>query len=209
MLLEKISFILLLFAVAALIQRFVLRGWSARIHKTEQAHRFHAIRDELQVLEMNGKISSDSITYVMLLNMSNFAIKNAGTMRLRDVLDFTPSPKEERITNVIQDVHMHDEDVQKLAGNFFRAFGVMIVSNDWIAACGLTIFLMFRHGWDAIRPTETILRFAFDKVRLILKVLDRGILLLVQSVSPVRAESVDRAREYREISDDLIGDHAH
>ena len=87
---------------------------------------------------------------------------------------------------------MHDEDVQKLAGNFFRAFGVMIVSNDWIAACGLTIFLMFRHGWDAIRPTETILRFAFDKVRLILKVLDRGILLLVQSVSELLSRVVFR-----------------
>ena len=140
-----------------------------KLKAKEQAFRFHALRDELQLLAVEGYISTSSVSYVVLVRMLNVAIRNPGLMRLRDVLRMATIARntverKRTFEEFQEDLQHHDPKVQQLASNCFLAFMTMLISNDSLvrlafeAADWSVVRSMFRHSRGLLRhvvPTHT------------------------------------------------------
>lgn len=153
---DMILFTLTWLLAALTFQRIILRPAARRLKAREQAYRFHALRDELQSLALDGKIDRKSVTYAFLMTAVNTAIKNAGLARLRELNQAVQRmeidiPKE-RIVYLMEDAQKHDKSVRELGARIFIGFALMLISNDWIAFLGFKVRHKIGESRKAIKP---------------------------------------------------------
>ena len=176
----------LLIALAALLMALciplgILWKREPRLRSREQAYRFHELRDRLQVLNIQGKIRSESVGYTFLMFSLNLAIRNAGTMRLSDVLQISRAVrrKAEDITfaQIADDVRRQGEEAQTLSAEFFGSLAAMLISNDQLVRLVFTI----------AKPLAGSLNHAIIKLAA----------SVGKALVPEHAEAVYEAREYQ------------
>src|SRR5260221_14071749 len=72
--------------IAISLGTLLLYKYERRLKLKGQSFRFHELRDKLQLLAIDGKIQKTSQLYEFLLFTINLAIKNAGLMKLSQLL---------------------------------------------------------------------------------------------------------------------------
>jgi hypothetical protein len=163
-------------ALALFIQRVALCHRGSAVRTAEQAYRFHELRDELQLLVIDGKLSSSSYVYLCLVAIANLCIRNAGVFRLRDLVAMT-SQIDQKMEgrSVVKAVQEMNPAVQETAGKIFYAFAQMLISND------------------------SIVRFAFHTARFCQPAIEASKWLLVR-IDPTRTEAFRQARRYLQLA---------
>lgn len=123
--------------VAALLGTLVETAifWKRRqgLNAKEQCFRFHDLRDRLQLLSIEHKIEQNSPAYRFLLTMINVAIRNAGVIKLSEVLDMSQKVKNadgKEFEKLQGEIGSYSKDVQELASEVFGKFAWMLVVND-------------------------------------------------------------------------------
>jgi hypothetical protein len=162
------------------IQTEYLAAREPALKAKEQAFRFHELRDRLQALFVEGYIEIDSLTYQFLVFSLNLSIRNAGKMKLTELLEMAKIV-EKRVNKLTfdeirADIQLHDVQVQQLAAEFFKAFAWMLVSNDRI-----------------ISVMAFVLRAVAEKLN---EALIKPIRQIAQRILPERAEALAEARKY-------------
>jgi len=144
------------------IQRAFLGNLGSKLRAREQAFQFHALRDELQLLIAEGRMSTSSLTHDFLMKFLNFCIRNAGALKLREILEMAErvknTPGKNQFSRVMEDIQKHDSEVQQLAQKFFFALANMLVSNDWLVRGGVETAKAIATSWRAIKPFIQILQ---------------------------------------------------
>ena len=172
---------LVLLGLAVLMQRTFLYPVSLKLKRREQEFKFHEVRDELQLLAIDRVIDVNSAAYLFLLSMSNVAIKNAGVLCVRDIIQMTGFLTK-ATSEVFCDLDEQDRRVKELAARLFMHFGDMLISNDWIVRLGVFVT---RQSWPLLR---VFLRIA--KV-------------IVNHLDPMRVKAIREAQQCREMSHQL------
>jgi len=172
-------------ALALLIVRIMLNHWARRLKVREQAFRFHAIRDDLQLLALEGVIKQSDPAYDFLLWTTNLGIQNAGVMRLRDLVSIAARIDSRIESDIPKRLERSPKEVQRVAAELFEALVMMLIRNDWIVLA----------GWHCMRAVSSTWRWLRPTVRL----LDR----LAARIVPARARAVEYAREYSQVADRL------
>lgn len=166
-------------AVIALQRIFLFR--SGGIKGRQQAFALHALRDDLQLMVANNQVERTSVTYDFLMTMLNFAIKNAGVVKLRDLLVLSNKVRSDVVhrsfENVQGDIKKHSPEVQELSAKFFFVMANMLVSNDWIVNYGVKAAKL-------IVPPIKIFASIMSK--------------FLRVVMPERVEAVSDVRRYRD-----------
>lgn len=175
-------------ALVVAMQRLALRSRARTLKLREQAFRFHAIRDQLQDLAIEGVIKQGAPTYEFLMFAANVAIKNAGILRLRDVLRVARTVDErvqQKRVAIWRDMKRHPEPVQRLFADTFGSMAAMLIANDWIVRAGVWAAFCAAQAWDMVRPVVQALIRAADTV--------------AGYLSPTHAEAVEKARRFQGI----------
>jgi hypothetical protein len=130
----------LTFALASLsagvaIQRLFLIGRASVLKERKQAFRFHALRDRLQVLYIEQRVSPG--VYGPLVWLFNLAIRNAGVFNLTHLLRLARH-LEDRVEkpDFLASLKAEAPEVQTLAADFFKTFAQVLISNDTLARIG-------------------------------------------------------------------------
>jgi hypothetical protein len=173
----------------------MLRPHARALNAREQAFRFHAIRDELQWLALRGEVRPHVALYGLLLWTANLAIRNAGTMRLHDVLVMARAI--ERYMGALPPhragwercIRACPAPLQRVAAKASEALADMLVANDPFVRAGLCCARLSARARARCRPLLPLLIGHADA--------------LTQHVSPVRAEAIRYARKYSGIADRL------
>jgi hypothetical protein len=173
--------------VALLVERLMLSGRTHILQAKECAYRFHALRDELQLMAASRRLDTSSLTYSFLMFSLNLAIKNAGTMKLRDILRLADTVKERieatRFEAIKADITTHDSSVGELAGRIFHTFYEILVSNDRWVSIAISMHRHIRHSWADIRP--------------LLEWIDRRVAAILTVFAPTKVNAAVRARQYQ------------
>jgi hypothetical protein len=125
----------LLFAMLA--ETIILHRRRVLVKKNAQCFKFHELRDRLQLLVIQGKIQPGSEPYDFLLFTINIAIKNAGIIKLSDVVSISRMVKREadgEFDKLQRDTERHSAEVQALASEVCGRFAMMLVANDDVTA---------------------------------------------------------------------------
>jgi hypothetical protein len=172
--------------VALWIQRAFLVNRTAKLRATEQAFQFHAFRDDLQLYVAEGRIDPSSPTYDFLMQMVNFSIRNAGALKLREMLAITEKVKSKVDKNsfkkVAEDIHKQDIQVQELVQRFFFAMANMLISNDWIVRCGVRTASTIAVGVKTLTPAVKVVHYTVTAI--------------LRIVTPTKVKAVREARWY-------------
>lgn len=175
------------------IERALLANLAAKLRVKEQAFQFHALRDELQLLVAEGRIDPSSDVYEFLMQMTNFCIRNAGVLKLREVLEIAERVKSKIANNefkrIIEDIQKQDVQVQQLAQKFFFAVANMLISNDWLVRCGVQMATAIAKGLRTVTPVVALVH--------------RGTTAILDVVTPTKVEAVREARWYVELGNRL------
>jgi len=176
-------------ALAVLLQRLMLERRARRLKACEQAFKFHAIRDELQLLALKKAVQQDNEVYDFILWTANLCIRNAGVIKLRDTLRVARIVHSKlnpemtgRQRELLKAVKSAPPELQHLAGETFKALAEILVANDALVRAGLGVAVMAIQARKLIRPLFAALMNAGDPVARI--------------VVPTHAEAVKYAREY-------------
>lgn len=168
-------------AIGLLIELLVLDARNPKLRATEQAYKFHELRDRLQILMVEGKIDARSVAHQFLILSLNLAIKNAGVMSLTQILKLSRAVKrnadEVTFQHIIEDVHRQGVQVQKLYDEFFQALVVMLISNDRLTKL---MFALAKFGAKAVN-----------------RAVIRVIASVGKSLFPKHTEAVSEARQYQ------------
>ena len=112
----------------------VLYKYARRVNMKEQAFKFHELRDGLQMLAIDGKIEKESKLYEFLLFTINLSIKNAGLMKLSELLSLSKAIDSRMsatpVEQIFADIRRHDQEVQQLSADVFDSLAQMLISND-------------------------------------------------------------------------------
>lgn len=180
-------------AIAGAIERVFIEHTTSRLRAKEQAFKFHALRDQLQLFVAEGQVETSSPTYAFLMRMLNFSIRNAGAIGLRQTLEFTEKVRlnigEGQFDLVAKDINKHGADVQKLAQQFFGTFAWMLVSNDWLVRSGVHAASAVRTSWKFVRPLALAVHKAVGAV--------------LHLVAPTKIKAVREARWYSDQANTL------
>lgn len=166
------------------ITSLILSKQRKNLRRVEQAFAFHRLRDELQQLAIEGQIPTESETFRVLMMLLNLSIKNAGVLKLRNVLKLVKSV-EGKIGESGQERFRHDLAtrplaVQSLAAKCFFSLAQMLCCND-----DLLLILVAR-------------------VRLILPFTVKKILRhVIKELSPMRAEALNESRKFNRFAQGL------
>lgn len=178
-------------ALAFLLERLMLANHARRLKASEQAFRFHAIRDELQLLALRGELSTNSRVYEFLLWTANVAIHNAGVFKIRDMIAIAHQVRTrmEYVSasrSFSEAIMAEPKAVQHLAGETFDALAAMLVAND----------ALVRFGWRCTQVASG----ALHGFRVVIRPLVHAIDALAANLIPNRFEAVHYAREYSGIA---------
>jgi hypothetical protein len=119
--------------LAMLTETIVFHERRALVKRNAQCFKFHELRDRLQLLVIQSKIQPGSDLYSFLLFTINVAIKNAGVIKLSDVVSISRMVKREadgEFTKLQRDTEKHSAEVQALASEVCGRFAMMLVAND-------------------------------------------------------------------------------
>jgi hypothetical protein len=122
--------------IALLIETLVFRKRRETMKVNDQFFRFHDLRDRLQLLGVEHKIGQQSRPYHFLLDMINIAIRNAGVIKLSEMLEMSRKVKNvdgKEFEKLQAEISSYPKDVQELASEVFGRFAWMLVVNDDIA----------------------------------------------------------------------------
>lgn len=177
-------------ALAVLVQSLALRSRARSLRIQEQAFRFHAIRDELQLLALRGDVAQSGELYQILMWTSNLAIHNAGEARLRDMVRLARvvDPRMAVVQELL-DMKRHPKALQKLAAETFNALTMMLIVNDWLVLGGLRFAQFTWQTWKVCQPVARGVIATMDWI--------------ADLLSPPRAEAVRYARKYDRSASDL------
>lgn len=173
-------------ALAVLTETLVF--WKRRtfLKAKEQCFRFHDFRDRLQLFTIEGKIRADSNVYGFLLLTINIAIRNAGVIKLSQLLDVSrsvKSSKEHEFSKLQADIREYPKEVQELASEVLDKFAWMLVAND-----DLTVWL-------------------FKGLRILTEVTNEAVVKcvkwVVSRIAPVHVRVVREANEYARLGQRL------
>jgi hypothetical protein len=188
------TIIVALFAgfVATTMGVLSLRKFSRPLKVRAQTFKFHELRDRLQLLAVDGKIEQASATYDFLQFTLNLALKNAGVMKLSEMLKLSRiidrKMKVTEFYDVLSELRRKDEEVQKLAADMFNALGYMLISNDdFTFIIAMVIELAAKQLKGA----------AFEVTK-----------KMVHLLPPERSQAVQEARKYKRFGDLLDSGHA-
>lgn len=175
------------------IQRAFLGSIGSKLRAREQAFQFHSLRDSLQLFVAEGRVDPSSITYGFLITFLNFSIRNAGALKLREVLALAEKVKktanQDDFLRVIEDIQKHDRGVQDLAQNCFLSVGNMLISNDPLVRWGVRTARTIASSSVAIRP--------------LIELVDRVAASLLKIVTPTKVKAVREAQWYLDRSSQL------
>src|SRR5260370_11076864 len=137
------------------VGRVMLHKYIGPLKAREQCFKFHELRDRLQVIAVEGKIEIGSETYQLLLFIINLSIRNAGVMKLSEILKAAKAI-EKRVNastseRVFADIRSHNQEVQHLSAVVFDALPRMLISND----AGTLLFakiIEFNHVLSKLLP---------------------------------------------------------
>ena len=111
--------------------------WRRRVllKAKEQCFRFHDLRDRLQMLAVEHKVEPTSRVHDFLLYVINIAIRNAGVIKLSQILNISQTVKKEaaggsEFEQLQAEIRSYPKDVQALASQVFSSFAWMLVAND-------------------------------------------------------------------------------
>lgn len=123
------------------IGRVMLERRSSSLRAKEQAYKFHSIRDELQLLAAEKRIDVSSRSYEFLIYVLNFSIRNAGVVKIREIIALSEKIRKDtsgnQFSNIMDEIKKSDVQVQKLAQEFFQTFAWMLISNDRLVRYGV------------------------------------------------------------------------
>jgi hypothetical protein len=126
---------LIFILLAFLTEMLVFGNRRALLKRQEQCFKFHDFRDGLQLLTISGKIRPNSELHDFLLVTVNVAIRNAGVIKLRDLIEITKTVKKETDGDKLQDqIRNYPTEVQALASEICSSFAWMLVANDDLTA---------------------------------------------------------------------------
>lgn len=157
------------------ILALTLRKHARELKARKQAFMFHALRDDLQDLVLNGIVQQDGVAYRFLYMTVNLGIANAGTLRLRDILRIAQqvdTKVQEQSQKLWRDIRTQDEQVQSLVAETFSTLTQILIANDILVSLG------------------------FRAAVAVWTVIDR----IAQHVVPVQAAAVNYARHYNDLS---------
>jgi hypothetical protein len=123
-------------ALAVLTETLVFWKRRTLLKAKEQRFRFHDFRDRLQMLTIEGKIRPDSNVYGFLLLTINIAIRNAGVIKLSQLLDISRSVKssgDHEFGKLQADILEYPREVQELSSEVLNKFAWMLLANDDLA----------------------------------------------------------------------------
>ncbi|MEO5825127.1 MAG: hypothetical protein ABIR59_04510 [Gemmatimonadales bacterium] len=189
---------LFVLAMSVAIQSVLLRSHRRLLTAQEQAFRFHAIRDELELMAVNKEISPNDQVFEFVRWTTNVCIQGAGKLTLREALRTVKTiesslPAEMRGSDhgrFVKAIERRPESLQKLVGEMFFAMATMLVANDFWVRFGL-------HCAKAINTTNSMLHKPLLKFQ---RIVDSAATLL----SPTHSEAVSYAREYSEMGHRLV-----
>jgi|SRR6185437_857903 len=160
-------------------------GHSLRIKSQE--FKFHELRDRLQVLAVEQKISTSSSSYVFLHFILNLCIRNAGEMKLSELLKLSKiiDHKMSKLSasNMFRELRKESEEVQRLAADVFQELGCMLIVNDGITRLFAKIAELIAHKMRGAI-------FAFAK----------GI---AKTLAPTHTRAVNEALKYQSFSAEI------
>lgn len=190
---DVVVFALAALSVAVLIQRLWLIGRRSRLRGQEQAYALHSLRDELQLLAIDGQIKADSPMYAVLIQCLNVGIKNAGKMRLREALQLAKRLEHRAVPSDLQqfvsEVQRQDQRVQNLVGKLLLTFAWMLVSNDWLVSAGVLVRRHVESSWTLVKPAAKAVEGLASAV--------------FRAIDPARVEAVSKAEKYRSLAHTL------
>lgn len=106
--------------------------------------RFLRFRDEFRYLAATGELDPRVPTYTLMISLLNIAIKNAGTMRLRDLPAFAEMIDQRvRRTGEVawKDFRSQSAEVHRLVAQIFMELGKLMLANDpiigWVIMRGM------------------------------------------------------------------------
>jgi hypothetical protein len=173
--------------VAFLLGRLVLYKYVRSLNIKDQSFRFHELRDRLQLLAIDGKIEKTSRTYEFLQFTINLSIKNAGSMKLSELLNLAKAINVKmnvpRTDEIFADIRRHDQEVQQLSADMFASLARMLISNDHL------IFLLAK-----------IMEFSTDIVKGVAR---KAVKNMLRALMPEHSEAVRAVLNYRDWGNSL------
>lgn len=170
------------------IGRILLERKSSSLRAKEQAYRFHAMRDELQLLAAERKIDTSSESYGFLISVLNFSIRNAGVVKLREIIEVSERVRREtsgsEFNGIMEDLRRHGPQVQRLAQEFFETFAWMLISNDRLVKYGVAAAGAVKTSLNALQPA--------------IKGANRAVTYSLSFIAPSKVRAVRDARWYSE-----------
>jgi hypothetical protein len=151
-------------SVGLTLGRLLLHRREQLIRTHKQCFKFHELRDRLQLLAVEHKIELQSPPYSFLEYTINLSIRNAGVMKLSQLLaaSYAMDSKIHDSRNVFEEFKTQSIEAQRLFADVFEEFSKMLISND-----GTTVFLALIVEWTAHRLGGAALLLA-RKIRSVL-----------------------------------------
>lgn len=138
-----LTFTLSIFSIGLLLEILILCHRVPALKAKEQAFRFHELRDDLQLLAIEGKISISSPVYADLMRMLNVAIRNPGIMKLREIVWMAVTVRDQikarGVANLQEQLLRENPEVQAFASRCFLAYSQMLISNDLLVRTAFSI----------------------------------------------------------------------
>lgn len=175
-------------SIALVVQRLALRKHKKSARSTLQAFQFHDARDRLQELAISGAIEPDSPTYRFLWMAINLAIKNAGAMRLRDVMRVASEvdrEAREQYQQLVEDLEDQPESVRDLYVSVMHTLTETLIANDVLVRLGYRVGMTVGHLTGGMRQLGAT----------VLRLMDR----VAEVVAPARTEAVKQARSLEQL----------
>jgi hypothetical protein len=177
---------LVVISLVVTVERAILSGWDDKLRAAEYCYRFHRLRDELQMMVIQRKLETSSLTYNFLMQSLNFAIRNAGTMKLREILEIANKVKERveaaHFDAICEDIAKHDTHVSDLAGHVFSTISEILIANDRLVCIGVAVYRTIKKSMSFISP--------------ILRAVNSIVTPLFRVLTPMRVDAIDSARQY-------------
>jgi hypothetical protein len=111
--------------------------WRRRtlLRTKEQRFRFHDLRDRLQLLVIEHKLEPGTRLHHFLLATINLAIRNAGVLKLREIIALSRSVKKEArgentFVTLQAEIVRQPKEVQALSAEVFNSLAAMLIVND-------------------------------------------------------------------------------
>lgn len=168
------------------MERAILSGWDDKMRSAEYCYRFHRLRDELQMMAIQGKLETSSLTYNFLMQSLNLAIRNAGTMKLRDILGIANKVKEHveatHFDAICEDIAKHGTPVSDLAGHVFSTISEILIANDRLVCIAMAAYRTIKKSVTIVSPIQ--------------RAMNSIITPLFRVLTPMRVDAIDSARQY-------------